>query len=561
MSTSSSAKEDSASELDEATNPFAENDSLKPTIDMSSVCQRGALISGTQPSVDESESPLREEPTSREDSSAGDLECGSSDRTSSEYGIHTKRSLWEPSTNSDNIRHHASRLQETNESEEEKKRKKSLLWVALALVAVILVGVVVAIGVVMFGGGDDGQSTGDGTTDGPPVLTNRQQMLHDIVKTVSNSGLFTITTTPQHNARKWLLFEDELWLSPEGEVSRERVIQRYVLAVFYYATAGPTAWEANNWLRGDECADGAFWDGIFCNDENKVITLAFGKLRPLSQSDQTFRVISDRSCARLIADRQGLVGKIPQEVGHLDELVNLVLKNDYELQGTIPSTVGKLTNLRQFGIYYCKLSGSIPNELFLAKKLKYLNLQDNNLSGTLSPDIGNLRELETLVLANNDIEGEVPFESMAFGFLRYLGLSSNRFSGELKPAIGYYPKIRYLYLDHNQFRGQLPLSLGSASNLRSINVDHNDISGVVIPDLGRLRQLEYLSMQSNNLAGSIPTELRLVTSLETINLDSNKITGEIPDISTLINLKKLVLSRNQLEGPIPDLSNLSSLGM
>ena len=277
MSTTSDAKQDSSSEFDEATNPFAENDSLKPTIDMSSVCQRGALIRGIQPSMDDSESPLREESTSREVSSAGDLETGSSDRCSGEYGVHTKRSLWEPSTSPDNIRHHASRLEDNNDSEEAKKRRRSLLWVALALISVILVGVVVAIGVVMFGGGDGGQSTDDETAEGPPVLTNRQQMLHDIVATVSNSGLFTITTTPQHMARKWLLFDDELWLNPEGEVSRERVIQRYVLAVFFYATGGPTSWKSNNWLDGNECEDGAFWDGIFCNEENEVITLALGK--------------------------------------------------------------------------------------------------------------------------------------------------------------------------------------------------------------------------------------------------------------------------------------------
>ena len=78
---------------------------------------------------------------------------------------------------------------------------------------------------------------------------NKQQTISDVVRSISDEKSLAISTSPQAQAYHWLVFEDNLWEDPE-EVTREMVIQRYVLAVFYYATSGPTSMDGEQLVAG-----------------------------------------------------------------------------------------------------------------------------------------------------------------------------------------------------------------------------------------------------------------------------------------------------------------------
>ena len=72
------------------------------------------------------------------------------------------------------------------------------------------------------------------------------------------------------------MHSDALKLTPSEEVSDARIVQRYVLAVFYFSTNGIEGWSRNNWLFGDEC-ENLYWTGLSCNDEGQVRAISFGK--------------------------------------------------------------------------------------------------------------------------------------------------------------------------------------------------------------------------------------------------------------------------------------------
>jgi flagellar basal body-associated protein FliL len=256
-----------------STNPFEEesvDSSQKLSINMASVRQRGALMEGRMDSV-----PKRGVPPAFEGHiiDTDDLEM-CSEAPDSDYASHVQpRSLWQQSTViSEDIRHHANHRSNRG-GPARKKRSKVTLWVTLVVTSLLLIGAIVAVSFMVFGGKAK-RDPGDGRVD--MILTNRQQLLSDIISTVSTPETLADPNSPQSKARKWLLFDDALRLNTEDGESKQKVIQRYSLAVFFHATGGPEEWKANDWLEGDECS-GDFWDGINCNDSGEVRTIAFGK--------------------------------------------------------------------------------------------------------------------------------------------------------------------------------------------------------------------------------------------------------------------------------------------
>jgi hypothetical protein len=74
-------------------------------------------------------------------------------------------------------------------------------------------------------------------------------------------------------------------------VTTEMILQRYVLAVLYFATSGPvsslsSSWTVSGWLHGPECGGGggandtapslSSWPGVTCHANGTVQMLQFG---------------------------------------------------------------------------------------------------------------------------------------------------------------------------------------------------------------------------------------------------------------------------------------------
>jgi hypothetical protein len=105
-----------------------------------------------------------------------------------------------------------------------------------------------------------------------PDLTERQQAMQNVIAKITDESILSNSNTPQFKARRWLLFRDK----GHSNISDERLIQRYVLACFYFSTSGDEKWKTNNWLSGDECGSKS-WTGIQCNDEGEVTAIVLGK--------------------------------------------------------------------------------------------------------------------------------------------------------------------------------------------------------------------------------------------------------------------------------------------
>ncbi len=371
----------------------------------------------------------------------------------------------------------------TKESPSERRRMaKQCMTIKMAVVALLLLSVVLVSVGISKGKKPKPKSPGK-------VLSKREQEIQDILVKITGEKTLTEPGTPQNLARNWILADKQ---TLNSETNSEAIIQRYALASFYFATNGDSdkaTWETNYWLKGPECGDDKHekWVGIDCNTEGEVRALAL--------------------------DAWGLSGTVPAEVGHLYKLESLILKNNPDLTGWIPTTLSHLADLRQLGLYNNNLSGVIPDIFEHTKALKFINLENNDLHGSIPLEISNLESLETLVLKDNRMEGIVPFKQLASTNVKYLGLSNNRFASRIEKEIYEVDTLEYIYLDNNSLRGTVPPQIGQLSHLKALDLGNNAFTGFFPGTSGNLERLEYLSLNNNQFSRHLPLRIALLTNL------------------------------------------------
>jgi hypothetical protein len=78
------------------------------------------------------------------------------------------------------------------------------------------------------------------------------------------------------------------------------------------------------------------------------------------------------------------------------------------MSGTLPTELGKLTQLRLLKIVHTRFVGTIPQELFVLQNMEILHLTNNQLTGPIPrPDMPIVKEL---MIARNSLTGTLPTE-------------------------------------------------------------------------------------------------------------------------------------------------------
>ena len=268
----------------------------------------------------------------------------------------------------------------------------------------------------------------------------------------------------------------------------------------------------------------------------------------------------------LTLHRNRLVGEIPAGLGDLNRLVFLSLYGN-ALTGELPAELGNLSNLRWLYLQGNQtadgggLSGTIPSTFRNLGNLERLMLYGNSLNGAIPAGLGDLSNLKSLLLHDNELTSQIPSELGNMSSLRYLWLDDNNLSGVIPARLGNLANLRWLSLYGNSLSGAIPAELGDLSALRLLMLDRNDLSGAIPSGLGELSELTWLNLNDNDLSGAIPGELGDLSNLEHLYLHGNELTGSVPaDLGRLTNLTNLWLRDNRLSGQIPpslgDLPNL-----
>eukprot|EP00940_MAST-03C_sp_MAST-3C-sp2_P001049 g1049.t1 len=191
--------------------------------------------------------------------------------------------------------------------------------------------------------------------------------------------------------------------------------------------------------------------------------------------------------------------------------------------GTIPTKIGacsRLTRLELTGDRGHYLTGTLPTELGRMSDLVSLNVSEHAINGTIPSELGRLSSLASLDLSHNHLTGRLPAELLPSG-LSVLILSDNYLRGGLPDDVAL-PRLVDLRLDRNAFE-IFPPSLAGLPRLETLHLDRNDFSRFDVPR-------EYFSSETT-------------PALRSINLaHAGAIGGSVPVFADLENLSRVILS-------------------
>jgi Leucine-rich repeat (LRR) protein len=91
-------------------------------------------------------------------------------------------------------------------------------------------------------------------------------------------------------------------------------------------------------------------------------------------------------------DNPGLIGTIPRSIGKLTNVASLSFTN-CGISGTLPTELGHLTSLKQLWLVNNTLTGTIPTELARLTSLEVLQTEENQFIGTMPNAICDLRDV------------------------------------------------------------------------------------------------------------------------------------------------------------------------
>lgn len=290
----------------------------------------------------------------------------------------------------------------------------------------------------------------------------------DSTYTLPAGGRYSVTVTNSATT-KLTLYSDTIAVSIPLQDS-------LALVDLYNSTNGPAWTYVTGWLKGPLNT----WSGISI-DSNRCVT-------------------------SIVLSYRNLRGTLPSSLGNLTNLTRFSVTNN-QLTGGIPASFGNMVNLGILELSYNQLSGSIPVALYNLPKLTQLILGSNQLTGSIPAAMGNLKSLQGLYLFNNQLSGTIPGALGKLTLLTSLDLSQNNLSGTIPDSLKYLTGLSELYLGYNQLSGSIPAFLSNLTSLQYIYLENNKLTGAIPSALGSASIIKAFVACNNQLTGDIPLPL------------------------------------------------------
>ncbi|KAL9983634.1 hypothetical protein ACROYT_G005833 [Oculina patagonica] len=196
----------------------------------------------------------------------------------------------------------------------------------------------------------------------------------------------------------------------------------------------------------------------------------------------------------------GLNGPLPDEFGlYFPAMIECLLPGNY-FTGSIPSTMGNMTNLWHLNLANNYFSGKIPKSIGLIPRIQIADFSGNQLS-SLEEGI-KFSSLEVLTLASN----------------KQLTMNFNALLEAMEPLN---ESLRILNISDCNFFGIIPARLWELKSLISVDLRNNSLAGKFPQFYNNLFFLHDFYVSANNLSGQIPYYFTTLPSLEVLDVSMN----------------------------------------
>ncbi|CAH9114938.1 unnamed protein product [Cuscuta europaea] len=175
----------------------------------------------------------------------------------------------------------------------------------------------------------------------------------------------------------------------------------------------------------------------------------------------------------------------------------------------------------------CAPTTTDPNYKFVTS----IDISSSNINGTLPGSLGVLSQLLGFGAANNRLTGQLP-DFANCSNLGMLDVSHNGFTSIPQTLFRNKPALWSVTLDYNLLLQpwEIPQDLSSSSSLFSFTAADCNIHGG-LPSFfsnNTFPNLVHLQLANNSLTGPVPESLAGISSLREVDLSNNHLTGSVP---------------------------------
>ena len=400
--------------------------------------------------------------------------------------------------------------------------------------------------------------------------SDRFKILQDMIvgNGITLNDEFQNELSPQYQALHWMAYNDGFQPSPNDPLSIQKIIQRYALAVTYYATGGPNWTEQLGFLSNDdECTwnnevNGYFLGSGRCGDDGLIITLALWG--------------------------NNLVGFLPNEVGALMTLRELSFF-DNAIRGPPPRTLHNLSSLGVLYLHKNQFQGDL--NFMCDHTIGHFKSDCGKQGGVLCeccthcgfqsvPDVQASPQYETSPQVVKSPQADASnAHADRFHRLKTLFISS-----------GVTPEEKFVDLTSPQYRALEWMASQDATHLAAHDSNvtkkliqryalavvffatsgpnwKNDFNFLSDTDecswgkkinghlagVGKCKAgfITVMHLKGNNLGGFLPDEIGALTSLIRVSFFDNSISGKFPtSLQALTSLEKVQLQGNHFQGSL-----------
>ncbi|KAI3752569.1 hypothetical protein L2E82_24603 [Cichorium intybus] len=248
----------------------------------------------------------------------------------------------------------------------------------------------------------------------------------------------------------------------------------------------------------------------------------------------------------------------------LPSLTNLDLSYN-PMSGPFPAQeFAALENLEMLDLTGCGFNGAFEIEgskrVSILRKLKTLNLADNEFNKSMITSLITLSSLTNLDLSNNPMSGPFPAQELShLTNLEELDLTSTQLNDTPNiqgcKTLSRLKRLKSIDLSGNSFNKNIISCLSVLPSLKILHLSASLPSGNSFPvqDVLKLPDLEVLTLSSSGFNGTIPMEaFASFHHLKILDLSWNNLVGSIPStIQLLSSLKVLSFAKNNLNGSLP----------